>query len=107
MERAPATDCIGGWVGPRAVLDAVMKRKIPSPRRTCDMFYSHSPIRYTISYPVPGTNTNVSNNSFNGALLIPLLCSVPNSRPPKYRRSLHKCDNGTRFWYCRAMCGYL
>jgi sulfatase maturation enzyme AslB (radical SAM superfamily) len=24
---------IGGWVGPRAVLDAVMKRKIPSPRR--------------------------------------------------------------------------
>jgi hypothetical protein len=24
---------IGGWVGPRAVLDAVVKRKIPSPRR--------------------------------------------------------------------------
>jgi hypothetical protein len=24
---------IGGWVGPRAVLDAVLKRKIPSPRR--------------------------------------------------------------------------
>jgi hypothetical protein len=22
---------IGGWVGPRAVLDAVVKRKIPSP----------------------------------------------------------------------------
>jgi hypothetical protein len=23
----------GGWVGPRAVLDTVVKRKIPSPRR--------------------------------------------------------------------------
>jgi hypothetical protein len=32
-ERAPGTHWIGGWIGPRAVLDAVMKRKIPSPRR--------------------------------------------------------------------------
>jgi hypothetical protein len=32
-ERAPGTHSIGGWVGPRAVLDAVVKRKIPSPRR--------------------------------------------------------------------------
>jgi hypothetical protein len=32
-ERAPGTYCIRGWVGPRAVLDAVVKRKIPSPRR--------------------------------------------------------------------------
>jgi hypothetical protein len=32
-ERAPSTHRIGGWVGPRAVLDAVVKRKIPSPRR--------------------------------------------------------------------------
>jgi hypothetical protein len=32
-ERAPGTHWIGGWVGPRAVLDAVVKRKIPSPRR--------------------------------------------------------------------------
>jgi hypothetical protein len=31
--RAPGTHWIGGWVGPRAVLDAVVKRKIPSPRR--------------------------------------------------------------------------
>jgi hypothetical protein len=33
MEKAPGTLWIGGWVGPRAVLDAVVKRKIPSPRR--------------------------------------------------------------------------
>jgi hypothetical protein len=31
--KSPGTHWIGGWVGSRAVLDAVMKRKIPSPRR--------------------------------------------------------------------------
>jgi len=28
-ERAPGTYWIGGWVGARAVLDMVVKRKIP------------------------------------------------------------------------------
>jgi hypothetical protein len=32
-ERVPSTLCIGGWVGPRAVLDAVVKRKIPITRQ--------------------------------------------------------------------------
>jgi hypothetical protein len=32
-ERAPGTHWIGGWLSPRVVLDAVVKRKIPSPRR--------------------------------------------------------------------------
>jgi hypothetical protein len=32
-ERAPDTHWVGGWVDPRTVLDAVVKRKIPSPRR--------------------------------------------------------------------------
>jgi hypothetical protein len=32
-ERAPDTYWIGGWVGPRAVLDAVVKREILSPCR--------------------------------------------------------------------------
>jgi hypothetical protein len=32
-ERAPGTRWIGGRVGPRAVLDDVVKGKIPSPRR--------------------------------------------------------------------------
>jgi hypothetical protein len=30
-KRAPGTQWIGGWVGPRAGLDTVSKRKIPSP----------------------------------------------------------------------------
>jgi hypothetical protein len=32
-ERAPSIRWIGGWVGSRAALDAVVKRKIPSHRR--------------------------------------------------------------------------
>jgi hypothetical protein len=32
-ERDPGTHWVGGWVGPRAALDAVVKWKIPSPRR--------------------------------------------------------------------------
>jgi len=35
-ERAPGTQWKGGWVGPRAVLDAVVKRKIPSLRGKSD-----------------------------------------------------------------------
>jgi hypothetical protein len=31
--RVLGTHWTGGWVGPRSVLEAVMKRKIPSPRR--------------------------------------------------------------------------
>jgi hypothetical protein len=31
-EKARGTPWIGGWVGPRDVLDVVVKRKIPSPR---------------------------------------------------------------------------
>jgi hypothetical protein len=30
-ERAPAAHWIGGWVGPKAILDAVVKRKISIP----------------------------------------------------------------------------
>jgi hypothetical protein len=33
MERALGAHWIGGWVDPRAVLDTVVKRKIPRPRR--------------------------------------------------------------------------
>jgi hypothetical protein len=32
-KRAPGTHWIGGWVGPKVGPDAVVKRKIPSPRR--------------------------------------------------------------------------
>jgi hypothetical protein len=32
-ERAPSTHWVGGWVGPKAGLDTVSKRKIPNPRQ--------------------------------------------------------------------------
>jgi hypothetical protein len=32
-KRAPGTHWIGGWVGARAILDTVVKRKIPSPHQ--------------------------------------------------------------------------
>jgi hypothetical protein len=35
-ERSPGTQWIGGWVDLRAVLDAVVKRKIPSPHWELD-----------------------------------------------------------------------
>jgi len=44
-ERAPGTHWIGGWVGPRDVLDTVVKRKIPSP-------YQESNPRTQIVQPV-------------------------------------------------------
>jgi hypothetical protein len=56
-ERAPGTHWKGGWVGPRAVVDAVVKRKIPSPvgNRTLGprfylyaTFYKHSAEKNTI-----------------------------------------------------------
>jgi hypothetical protein len=33
VETDPGTHWVGGWVGPRAVLDTVVERKIPSLRR--------------------------------------------------------------------------
>jgi hypothetical protein len=38
-ERDPGTHWIGGWVGPRAGLNAVVKRKIPSPYRESNPDY--------------------------------------------------------------------
>jgi len=37
-ERAPGTHYKGGWMGQRAVLDAVVRRKIPSPCRATKYF---------------------------------------------------------------------
>jgi hypothetical protein len=49
-ERTPCTHWIGGWVGPRAGLDALVKEKFPAPtgKRTPDhparssaLYYGH------------------------------------------------------------------
>jgi len=38
-EKAPLTHWIGGWVGPRAILDAVVKKKIPCPAWSACIIY--------------------------------------------------------------------
>jgi hypothetical protein len=46
-ERAPGTHWIGGWVGPRAVMDAVVKRKISNPSWESNPDHpAHSPALY-------------------------------------------------------------
>jgi hypothetical protein len=50
-ERPPGTHWIGGWVGPRVVLNAAMKTEIPSPRR-------ESNIRTPIVQPVAQSYTD-------------------------------------------------
>jgi hypothetical protein len=48
-ERAPGTHCIGGCVGPRVGLDAVVKRKIPS---LCRHSNPQSSISYSSAIPL-------------------------------------------------------
>jgi hypothetical protein len=55
-ERASGTHWIRGWVGPRAVLEAVVKRKIPSSRRESNPIPdrpARSPALYQLSYHGP------------------------------------------------------
>jgi hypothetical protein len=47
-ERTPDTHWIGGWVGPRAVLEVVVKWKIPSPSRKSNPI---TPIFQSVAQP--------------------------------------------------------
>jgi hypothetical protein len=49
MERTPFTHWIGDWVGPRVVLDAVVKRKITSSRRESNLITPIVQVRILIS----------------------------------------------------------
>jgi hypothetical protein len=54
-ERAPVTHWIGDWVGPRAGLDVVLRRKIPSPCRDLNPDHSaRSPVLYHWAIPANG-----------------------------------------------------
>jgi hypothetical protein len=46
-ERTSRSHCRGGWVGPTAGLDAVVKKKIPSPYRTWTRYHPAHTQRYT------------------------------------------------------------
>jgi hypothetical protein len=65
-EREPGTHYIGRWVGPRAVLDAVVKRKIPSP-------HQESKPRTPIAQPVAQRYTDWAMTALLLLLLLLLL----------------------------------
>jgi hypothetical protein len=48
----PGTNCIGGWVGPRAGLDAVKRRKISCPCR------ESNPSSFVVQYRIMGSLIN-------------------------------------------------
>jgi hypothetical protein len=59
-ERVPGTHCIGGWVGPKASLDAVVKGKIPSHYWDLNPCYSvHSPVLYHWAILAHHTNVGI------------------------------------------------
>jgi len=60
-KRPPSYRWIGGWVGPRAFLDAVVKRKIPSHRRES---YPRNPILQPVAqhYTDWAIRALISNN---------------------------------------------
>jgi len=63
-ERAPVTRWIGGWVGPRAVLDAV-KRKNPRPCRQSNPRPS-GPFASAVLLSYPETIQNYNRTCFYG-----------------------------------------
>jgi hypothetical protein len=62
-ERVSGIHWIGSWVGPRAVLDAVVKRKIHSPRR-------ESNPRTPIVQPIAQRYTDRAVTALTGMLAI-------------------------------------
>jgi hypothetical protein len=88
MVRAPGIHYIGGWVGPRAGVDAVMKRKVPSPRRESNPPNPDRPdcnqSLYRLSYPasqyVICTNHKILDNVF---ISIPHVIHLTSKRFPE------------------------
>jgi len=55
-ERTPGTHWIGVWMGPRAVLDMVCKKKFPAPAgiRTSDHRFMHQSMYYSLVIKIYG-----------------------------------------------------
>jgi hypothetical protein len=72
VEKAPGADWFGGWVGPRAGLDALKKRKIPCPFREANP--ARIPSLYRLSYhSLTLLYNKIINSAWALRLLSPLL----------------------------------
>jgi hypothetical protein len=108
-ERASGTHWIGSWVGRRAILDAVVKRKIPSLRRESNLripiVQPVEPALHRLSYhgstkSICGNNLTVyklkiisiSSNFIRNLTYTCIYCSLlsSSSLPPPPSRSLFK-----------------
>jgi hypothetical protein len=58
--KEPGTHWIGGWVGPRAVLNTVVKRKIPGPRRESN---PRTPVVQPVAQRYKWNLTSILDNS--------------------------------------------
>jgi hypothetical protein len=74
-ERDPGIHQIGGWVGPRAVLDMVVKRKIPSPHQESN---PRTPIVWPVaqSYTISYIFMVLYLIKYRDSLLLPLLLGI-------------------------------
>jgi hypothetical protein len=86
-ERSTGTHWIGGWVGPRAVLDAVVKRKIPSPSLSIHLYLCFIFVRF-------GEWPTKEQNSVNSVRIHqPLWHFYANSNPMNitYKATIRPC----------------
>jgi hypothetical protein len=101
-ERAPGTHWIGGWVGPRTVLDAVVKRKIPSSRRESNRrtprykndLYSKSLVQELL------INIFIRNNIYINAITAPMFPTFPATHTHK---SIPECVNVCTYLQSRSV----
>jgi hypothetical protein len=103
-ERASVTHWIGGLVGPRAVLDVVVKRKIPSPagNRTTD-HPARSPAldHWAITCPIIKKDYESNCSSYRRIQLLPTtyknVSDIPISRLPPYTGGIigDRCNSKT------------
>jgi hypothetical protein len=108
-ERAPGTYCLGSRVGPRAVVDAVVKGKIPSPRResnpktppfslrhiwTMDLFMMKFSWAVSRVKWLSGENTNVSKTISVLVLRVRLVPWARGQRWSSKRWCSHRSTSG-------------
>jgi len=89
-KEPPSTHRIGGWVGPRAGLDAVEKIKFPIPRRLIEPPNHNRPARsqslYRLNVTLTHEDGSETRNGLPNAFLIGMVKPKPYSGKHRRRR---------------------